>query len=212
MNAKIFPLIVSLSFSSWSLSHASVTSIPTWSYSGGIYCYAPVLSTDSGTGAQSVSVNGTQSGPGSMGLSILTDTPSDPTITINESIDNDSSFNWTGYDLNVSMDQSFSIDSAGVIAPSGWTATITAPGGPVNGIYTGTIDFAGGTPVGIYPGPDSTLDFGYAVTFAGATQYSLTESASPVPEPGAFSLLMAVGPLIGGWMVAKRRSVRRATF
>jgi hypothetical protein len=83
MNAKIFPLIISLSFLGRPASHASVTSIPTWSYSGGIYCYGPVLSTDSGTGAQSVAINGTQSGPGSMGISILTDTPSDPTNKIN---------------------------------------------------------------------------------------------------------------------------------
>lgn len=206
MNAKFFPLIVSLNFLGSSASHATVTSVPTWSYSGGFYCYAPVLSTDSGTGAQSLAINGTQSNFGSMGISILTDKPTDPTLTINESIQNDCSFNWTGYDLSVSMDQSFSINSAGVIAPAGWTATISAPSGPVDGIYTGTIDFAGGTPVGIEPGPDSTLDFGYEVTFSGSTQYSLTETANPVPEPATFGLLMVGGLLIGGWTIAKRRN------
>lgn len=205
MNRKIYLLAVSLFYLGWSTSHASITSVPTWSYGGGFYCYAPVLSTDSGTGAQSLGITGTQSGLGSLGLTILTDTAYDPTLTINESINNDSSFAWTGYDLNVSMNQSFSIDSAGVIAPAGWTATITAPSGPVDGIFTGTIDFVSGTPVGIYPGSNSTLNFGYQVTFSGSTQYTLTESANPVPEPGALSLLTAGGLLICGWTVAKRR-------
>lgn len=205
MSTKIYLLVVSVCFLGWSISDASVTSVPTWSYGGGFYCYAPSLSTDSYTGAQSLGITGTQSGIGSLGLSILTDTADDPTLTINESINNQSSFVWTGYILNVSMDQSFSINSAGVIAPAGWTATITAPSGPVAGIYTGTIDFMSGTPVGIYPGPDSTLNFGYQITFSGTTQYNLTESANPVPEPSASSLLMAGGLFICGWTVAIRR-------
>ena len=206
MNKKIL-LIASASFLGWFISHASVTSVPNWSYSGGLYCYAPALTTDSGTGAQSVGVNGSQSSFGEMGLTILTDTPSDPTLTINNSIDNESSFVWTEYIVNVAMSQTFSINSAGVVAPSGWTAKITQPGGPVSGIYTGTIDYVGGTPVSIYPGPNSVLDYGYQVQFSGATQYSLTESASPVPEPGAFNLLMA-GGLLGGWTVAKCRHTK----
>jgi hypothetical protein len=210
MSTKIYLLVVSVCFLGWSIVDASVTSIPTWNYGGGFYCYAPVLSTDSGTGAQSLGITGTQSSLGSLGLSILTDTVNDPTLTINESINNQSSFAWTGYILNVSMDQSFSINSAGVIAPSGWTATITAPSGPVAGIYTGTIDFTSGTPVGIFPGPDSTLNFGYQVTFSGSTQYTLTESANPVPEPGASNLLMAGGLLVSGSMAAKRRFAKRA--
>lgn len=205
MSMKINLLAVSLCFFGWSVSRATVTSVPTWSYGGGFYCYAPVLSTDSGTGAQSLGINGTQSGLGSLGLSILTDTAYDPTLTINESINNESSFTWTGYNLSISMNQSFSIGSAGVSAPAGWTATITAPSGPVAGIYTGTIDFVGGTAVGIFPGPNSTLDFGYQVTFSGATQYTLTESANPVPEPGAFNLLIAGGLLFCGWTVTLRR-------
>jgi hypothetical protein len=32
----------------------------------------------------------------------------------------------------------------------------------------------------------------------------LTESVTPVPEPGVFSLLMSGGLLLGGWMIAKR--------
>src|SRR5580658_6734678 len=109
MNAKFFSLVVSLSFLGGSLSHATVTSVPTWSYSGGFYCYAPALTTDSGTGAQSVGVSGWQSSFGAMNLAILTDTPTDPTLTINNSIDNQSSFAWTAYIVNVAMNQTFHI-------------------------------------------------------------------------------------------------------
>jgi len=139
-----------------------------------------------------------------MDLTITTDTASDPTLTINNSINNTSSFAWTAYVVNVAMNQSFTIDSAGVVAPSGWSDGITQPGAPVGGIFTGTIDYTGGTPVAIYAALNSTLDFGYQVTFGGSTQYSLTESANPVPEPGAFSLLMIAGLWFGGWKLTKR--------
>ena len=103
------------------------------------------------------------------------------------------------------MNQAFTINSASVGAPAGWTATITQPSGPVSGVYTGTIDYMGGTPVGIFPGNNSTLDFGYQVKFSGATQYSLTESANPVPEPSTLSFLLVGGLLLGAGAVAKRR-------
>ena len=204
MHKKIL-LIVSASFLGLFISHATVTSIPTWSYSGGFYCYNPVLTTDSGTGDQSVGVSGWQSSFGAMNLAIQTDTPTDPTLTINNSIDNESSFAWTAYIVNVAMSQTFTINSAGVVAPAGWTAIITQPSGPVSGIYTGTIDYVGGTPVAIFPGSNSTLDYGYQVQFSGATQYSLTESANPVPEPGVLSFLWVGGLLLGAGAVARRR-------
>lgn len=201
MNKKIL-LIISVSVLGWSVSQASITSLPGWNYSGGIYCYAPVLGTDSGTGDQSITFDGHQSSFGAMGVSIVTDTTTDPTMIVNNSLNNTSSFAWTEYIINVAMNQSFSIDSAGVITPSGWTAVITAPTGPDgSGNYTGIIDLKGGTPVAI----SSILDFGYQITFSGSTSYSLTESANPVPEPGTLGFLMTGGLLVGGWAMAKRR-------
>ena len=104
------------------------------------------------------------------------------------------------------MNQNFSIDSAGVIVPGGWTATITAPTGPdISGNYVGTVDYKGGTPVAL----GGIFDFGYQITFSGSTSYSLTESASPVPEPGALTFLMVGGLLVGGWSIANRRQAKR---
>jgi hypothetical protein len=203
MNKKIL-LVASAGLLGWSLSQASITSIPTWSYSGGFYCYAPVFT----TADQTVDLTGHQSSFGAMGLNIITDTPTDPTLTVNDSINNTSSFAWTEYVVNVAMNQSFSINSAGVVAPGGWTANITQPGAPVSGVYTGTIDYLGGTPVSIYPALNSTLNFGYQVTFSGSTSYSLIQSATPVPEPGALGLLMTSGLLVGGRTLSRRRQTK----
>jgi hypothetical protein len=207
MNKKIL-LVASAILLGWSPSQASVTGVPTWSYSGGLYCYAPVFT----TADQSVAVSGYQSGFGTMGLTILTDTPTDPTLTVNNSINNTSSFAWTEFVVSVAMNQSFSINSAGVVAPGGWTANITQPGAPVSGIYTGTIDYLGGTPVSIYPALNSALDFGYQVTFSGSTSYSLTQSANPVPEPGAVGFLLAGALLMGGWARSHRRQAKPQTI
>ena len=52
-----------------------------------------------------------------MDITIVTDSTTDPTLTINNSINNTSSFAWTEYVVNVAMNQSFSINSASVTAP-----------------------------------------------------------------------------------------------
>jgi hypothetical protein len=194
-------LFISIVVLGGSLSQASITSVPSWNYSGGLYCYSPVFS---GTD-QSVAINGFQSTFGSIGLTIMTDTPADPTLTVNNSINNQSSFAWTEYIVSVAMNQTFTINSAGVVAPGGWTANITQPGAPVAGVYTGTIDYLGGTPVAIYPGLNSILNYGYQITFSGSTSYTLTESANPVPEPGILGLSLVGGTLMGGWLVARRQ-------
>lgn len=196
MNKKIL-LIASASFLSWSISHANVTSTGPWIYGGGIYCYANL-----DTASQTEMLTGNQwSSSGTMGATLFANTTTDPILSIGNSINNTSSFAWTEYVVTVGMNQLFTIKSASVSAPSGWTANITAPSGPdIHGNYTGTIDYVGGTPVAI----NGTLDFNYVVQFTGSLSYSLTESVNAVPEPGVFSLLMCGGLLLGGLMVAKR--------
>jgi len=201
MMTKKVLLIALASLGGWSVSQASVTNAAPWSYGGGIYCYATL-----DTANQSETLTGNQwTGSGTMGATLFTDTVSDPILTIGDSINNTSSFAWTEYIVSIAMDQNFSINSANVTVPSGWSANVTTPSGPdIHGNYTGIIDYVGGTPVAI----NGTLDFGYVIQFAGSTQYTLTESVTAVPEPGVFSLWMAGGLLVGGWSVAKRRTAK----
>jgi hypothetical protein len=204
MSKKAFLLVVSISFLGWFASNASVTSVGATGWTGGIYCYQPVLQSDSS--GQSATMSGYQSSSsGSMDLNIAANSTTDPTLSIGSSINNTSSFAWTEYIVNLSMNQGFSINSANVTLPIGWTANITAPTGPdINGNYNGSIDYLGGSAVAV----SGTLDFNYVVQFTGSTSYNLTESVTAVPEPGVFSLLMSGGLLLGGLMLARRRQAK----
>lgn len=199
-NMKIL-LIASASFLGWSISHASINGAGPWSYGGGVYCYGSL-----DIPSQTVSWSGSQSSSsGDMSVILDASSTTDPTLTIGNSINNTSSFAWTEYIVSVAMNQLFTINSASVTVPAGWTANITAPTGPdIHGNYNGVIDYLGGTPVAI----NGMLDFGYAVSFSGSLSYSLTESVQAVPEPGPFSFLGAGGLLVGGWFMAKRRQTK----
>lgn len=124
----------------------------------------------------------------------------DPTITVIDSIDNDTDFPWTDYHLNIYMDHPFTIVplSAFVITPSDWNpnSVITPVSG--TGPYVGSIDYYAGTAVPVA----GTLMFGYKIsyTFSGKTSY--TQEMLPTPEPGTI-VLLALGLL--GLFVLRRR-------
>jgi hypothetical protein len=200
MNKKIL-LIASASLLGWSISQANITSAGPWSYGGGVYCYGSL-----DNAAQTVSWSGSQnSGSGDMSVLLNASSTTDPTLTIGNSINNTSSFAWTEYIVSVAMNQLFTISSANVTLPAGWTANITAPTGPdLNGNFNGVIDYVGGAPVAV----NGTLDFGYVISFTGSLSYNLTESVQAVPEPGTFSFLAAGGLLVGGWFMAKCRQTK----
>ncbi|HTQ52648.1 MAG TPA: hypothetical protein VMJ12_18210 [Candidatus Acidoferrales bacterium] len=206
MNAKGLYFTVAAGLFGWSLANASVTGVTDWNYSGAIYCYSPLWDSTGNIG-----IEGYQSGPAQMSGTITTSDPQDPTLTIANTIDNDSAFPWTGYIVNVSMGTSFTILSANVTAPPGWTASITQPGAPVAGIYTGTINYVGGIPVAVAPASNSELDFAYQVMFSGSTSYSLTESVTPVPEPVTFGLLALGGLLLGVKALGSCRHSKQST-
>lgn len=176
-----------------------------WHYSGAGHF------TVAGNSGEDFTFNSPQISSGTLWLTSDT-TPSDPILTINASVDNQSSFAWTGYILNIGMNQTFAINSADVTSPAGWSANITQPAGPDgNGIYSGTIDYfmaPGGTPVAIAPADNSTFSFNYQIEFDGATGYSLTETATPVPEPNGINFVLVGSLLLGGWMFRKRGQVK----
>ena len=201
MKTKSFYLVAAASLLGWSIGNASVTSVTDAGWTGGIYCYSPMTFTNG-----DVSLGATETGDGKAWATINTTGPLDPTLTIDNAVDNDTAFVWTEYIVDVSLNADFTIQSAAVTAPaSDWVANITQPGAPVAGIYTGVIDYVSGTPVQIAPGPNSEFDFNYQIMFSGLSSYSLSETVTPVPEPATLSLLLVGGLLLGGRAMPKRR-------
>ena len=151
---------------------------------GAIDC---VASFDYGT--YELSIVGDQNwGPGHMLGSFTTDTALDPTVMMYNTIDNDTGFTWTGYQVNVSMDSTFTLSNAMVFTPGDWTTAITQPTW-TGSEYRGVVDYSSGTPVA----DTETLTFAYNLSFDGATSFQFCQEMVPTPEPTTLALL-----LIGG--------------
>jgi hypothetical protein len=115
---------------------------------------------------------------------IITDTETDPTLALLNSIDNDTGITWNDYHVEVTMSKSFALTNVGV-GNAGWTFTVTAPA-PVGTNWVGAIDYTAGTPV-----PDGgTLDFDYAMVFIGGASFQEALTPSTIPEPGTFALMV----------------------
>jgi MYXO-CTERM domain-containing protein len=145
---------------------------------------------------------GTQYGyPAHLGGDFCTDTETDPTVWIVESVDNETGFTWTDYHIAVGMNKSFSI--TGVVAPPDWTSQITAPqanlqmpNNPPGTLgWVGYVDYYAGTTIA----PGQSGDFGVVVSFLGTVAFS-TEQV-PTPEPITMSLLG-----LGGLALLRRRT------
>jgi hypothetical protein len=136
--------------------------------------------------------------PGHILGDIITDTELDPTLALNNSIDNDTGIAWGDYHVMVTMNKSFTFSNVGV-ANSGWTYTPPATPSQVGSDWIGYIDYYGyGNPVLAL----GTLDFNYSITFTGSVSFTEQLTPSSVPEPGTFAL-MVVGGLAG--LLANRR-------
>lgn len=129
--------------------------------------------------------------------------PADPTLTINDQINNVSGIDWSGFVLDVYMGSTFSLSlpSSPVANPLGWSGSIDiTPYEISSGMWMGEITFTGGTPVSADPSsPNNILNFSYQISFAGSTSYSFTEQLTviPVPEPSSASLVGFGGVLSG---------------
>jgi len=155
-------------------------------------------------------------GPGHMVGTVQTDTTQDPTLYLGSSVNNDTSFAWTSYIVNVVMGVPFTfvpssetVENYPPSGPSDWSvAGVTTPtlqvGGLYNGLYEGTIDLTGGTPIPISDQTAGELDFSYGIHFSSSTDYSFTQEMIPqgVPEPGDLGLVS--GLLFGGFQLIKR--------
>jgi hypothetical protein len=187
---------------------ADITGASMTDGSGGAFTVLP--STFSGG---SLSVSAWQYWAGDLTGTITTDTPSDPTLSTSQSINNDGASPWVGYQVAIAMNSPFSFapSSVSVANPpnNDWVvSSIIAPSiqasGPFAGAYEGFLDFSDGTPVAV----GQELDFNYALTFGGASSYSFTEILTPnvpvVPEPDQFTLMTVTGLVLGGFRIIKR--------
>jgi len=201
MKAKILAFAAAASLlTGLNTARANVTDI-TYSSGNSAALNCPVYTWPGGT---DVNLYGYQYwGPGNINFNVTTDSSGDPTLTLGNNIVNDTAFAWTGYEVTVTMNQTFTLSSALVTVPPDWTvSSVVQPGAPVAGIYTGNIIFNAGTPVQI----DQSLDFSYQLSFLGGVQFTETLTPlGPTPEPGTCTLLLG-GLALGGWIARRRRS------
>lgn len=171
---------------------------------GAIVC--PVYTWNGSVDELSAPIYGDQYwGPAHVVGTITTDTAGDPNLILGSAIDNDTSFAWTAYQVNVYMNNTFTLSATSVTLPSDWTVASVLQPVPVvspHGSYEAQLLFTSGTPVAI----GDELDFGYKISFSGATSYNFTQEMTAVPEPGMLGFLAAGALSLGGFLAARRRN------
>lgn len=149
--------------------------------------------------ADTLTATGNQySTPGDLLGTIYADTAADPTLIIRTILDNDTTFEWLSYSINISLNTNFVLSDAIAYSPSDWTSYITQPTyDNLSGLWIGNVSFNAGTPVPV----GGTFDFGYTMVFSGSVQYNFAQelipSVEPIPEPASWALIvLGMGALL----------------
>jgi hypothetical protein len=126
----------------------------------------------------------------------------DPTLKINNSIENSTTFAWTEFLVNLTMGVPFAVTNVTVGIPADWMVASFDQSATYTGSnYLATVVYKAGTPIpndGV-----SSIDFGYWVVFSGSPSYQLCQEFVVVPEPSAI-VLAATGLVLLG-LASKRR-------
>jgi hypothetical protein len=188
-------LIALLLVLSVTLTRASITNA--WLYENGDGRMACTYTWSPGS---PLALVGTQYSTASAGLwgGVATDTPTDPTLALSESINNDTGVAWTDYHAVITMGKFFSFSSI-TVTNAGWSYSIE-PFTTVGTNTIGTIDFFSGTPVA----PGGELGISFNLTFIGAVNFNETLTPSFVPEPATMGLAT-----VGGLLLFITRSRRK---
>ncbi len=182
----------------------NITNINIWDYNSSVLTcsYGPLVTVSPGN--YQYGIDGTQVAwaAGSMEGTIYTDgTGTDPTLQLDEQINNDTGYTWNDYEVTITMSQPFSFSNVGV-TNGGWTYNITAPV-QVGSDWIGYIEYDAGNVV-----PNGgTLDFSLSVSFTGTASFEEDLMPSTVPEPGTFALMVCG---LTGLLVMQRRSAMKS--
>jgi hypothetical protein len=116
------------------------------------------------------------------------DSELDPSAHIIKEVDNDTTFAWTDYHINLTLNKTFQIVSA--VQPTGWlTPVMTQPSEVSPGVWQGAVDYYyGGPGTEILIGGTATYDV--KASFAGSANFTVEQR--PTPEPSTLGLL-AIG-------------------
>lgn len=215
--STLFALLAILLFSTCAF--AEITGFDCAADGDGAIVCQPVTWADTPDGYEMGIVGNQFSGPGHMIGHFTTNDPLDPIVKSLNSFDNYSGFTWTGYNVDVILDQYFTLSNVVSPTPGDWhvsydqtstlQSTVIVDGVNVGPKYVAHISYTAGTPVlsGTDPvaNDGETLDFNYKISFSGSTSYTLIQQGAPVPEPGILALL-ACGAV--GLLVARRRIAR----
>ena len=140
--------------------------------------------------------------PGHLLLDVYTDSAEDPTLKIDNSIDNDTSFAWTTFTVNIYMATNFSLSNVNVSTPSDWSVVNYNTNSTWNGSqYVATVVYDTGPSITV----SNSIEFGYWVKFSGSPAYTITQEMIPVPEPSSLALVAMGGLFLARFALRRGR-------